>query len=151
MTENDVKKSLELRQGITETRFLIAQNTDDLKAVRVDVAGFKLNVSNGVPGARLELDAATKREEELATQAQTLSEWLLTMSREAGALEKWDRQARELAQEYRLDEGHMERLFEALKAGKSREEVQRMAGQLKRAEGKPAPVYAFQEPGDVAW
>ncbi len=152
MTQEDLEKASNLAQESKETRYLAAQTRDDMKAAHADVKTFKLDVSNGKPGARLELDAATKRAEELEARAKTLDERLLSITEESGNLGKWDMQARSLAREYRLNDEQMEKLFELLKAGKTRAEVQRAAQLLQKADDSAkAPQFAFQGANDVSW
>jgi hypothetical protein len=81
-----------------------------------------------------------------------LDERLLSITEESGNLGKWDMQARSLAREYRLNDEQMEKLFELLKAGKTRAEVQRAAQLLQKADDSAkAPQFAFQGANDVSW
>lgn len=171
MKIEDMVKARELAQEDKETRYLMAEVEHDLRAARADAKTFSQDVANGKPGARLDLEEATKRVAELEARAKGLEERHLSLSTEAGALGKWDMQARSLARAHRLDDDQMEALFEELKAGKSREEVEKTARRFNKAEVPsersytplPATVetatiatpqaapLVFQRADDVAW
>jgi hypothetical protein len=131
MKTEDFARARQLEQDTTETRYLIALTRLKMDTAREAVKPLAEAVSYGQPGARVELKAAEARVAEIEQRGKELDARLLSLTREGADLSKWETDAVALAQEFQLSEEQRETLFDALKAGQSREQVKQAAARLR--------------------